>query len=240
METAPLTPARIADLDRTGRIPMYAQLADRIEAAIRAGELPPGSRLEGEAALCDRLRISRSTIHRAIRILAAKGLVVNVRGVGTQVLALGDDALAAAPTPRTQLLDRRLIEADPHVASALGVAPHDPVVYLRRLRFQDGEPQSVLESYLPARFDSLDSGEVERFGLWSVLGSHGVSARVVRHAVTARDATQAERRDLELDDHGPVLVVERTTFDHRGRAVAVSVDTCRPDRYTFESTGVAM
>ena len=82
-----LLPASLfMDLDRTGPVPLCHQLAQRIERAIREGELPPGSRLENEVTLGERLSLSRPTVRRAIQELVDKGMLVRRRGIGTQVV----------------------------------------------------------------------------------------------------------------------------------------------------------
>lgn len=73
---APADPLEPAEQDvaprRKGRLAVVA--AERIRAMIVSGEAPPGARLR-EAALCDRLGISRTPVREALRTLAAEGLV---------------------------------------------------------------------------------------------------------------------------------------------------------------------
>ena len=52
------------ELDRSSPVPLYYQLAQAIEAAIRDGELAPGDRFENELALASRLSLSRPTTRR--------------------------------------------------------------------------------------------------------------------------------------------------------------------------------
>src|SRR5258708_39635048 len=77
-DAVPLT----VELDRSSPVPLYYQLAQAIEAAIRDGELTPGDRFENELALAKRLTLSRPTTRRAIQELVDKGLLVRKRGVG--------------------------------------------------------------------------------------------------------------------------------------------------------------
>ena len=53
------------DLDRTGPVPLYFQVARRLRTAIEQGELAPGSRIENEVKLAEDLGMSRPTIRRA-------------------------------------------------------------------------------------------------------------------------------------------------------------------------------
>src|ERR1700742_1150111 len=74
------------DIDRSGPIPLYYQLASRIESAIVDGTIPAGSRIDNEVGLGERLGVSRPTVRRAIQELVDKGLLVRRRGIGTQVV----------------------------------------------------------------------------------------------------------------------------------------------------------
>jgi DNA-binding GntR family transcriptional regulator len=59
-------------------------VANRLRAAIQSGELRPGSRLI-EAAIAERLEVSKSPVREAIRILAAEGIVLATRRRGAYV-----------------------------------------------------------------------------------------------------------------------------------------------------------
>ncbi len=50
-------------LDRTSPVPLYFQVATRLEHLIESGEVPVGSRLENEVELADRLGVSRQTVN---------------------------------------------------------------------------------------------------------------------------------------------------------------------------------
>ena len=80
-------------IDRSSPVPLYFQVAQRLEQMIESGEMPPGSRLENEIALADQLGLSRPTMRQAIQHLVDKGLLVRKRGVGTQVVnnSIGTD-----------------------------------------------------------------------------------------------------------------------------------------------------
>jgi DNA-binding GntR family transcriptional regulator len=64
---------------------MYEQIADYIEARIRAGDIPPGSRLPGEQALRQEYGIALSTVRKAMRLLRERGLCTTRASLGTFV-----------------------------------------------------------------------------------------------------------------------------------------------------------
>ncbi len=64
---------------------VYVRMADHIEARIRAGNLPPGSRLPGERDLAAEYAVALGTARRAISELRSRGLVVTLPAKGTFV-----------------------------------------------------------------------------------------------------------------------------------------------------------
>lgn len=235
------------DLDRSGPIPLYFQMATRIENAILDGRLPPGSRLENEVALGERLGLSRPTVRRAIQDLVDKGLLVRRRGIGTQVVhgqvsrkveltSLYEDLVREHRTPTTELLLLETIPADARVAERLGIDAESSVLHIRRVRHADGVPLAILENYLPADLATTTEAALTKHGLYQVLRDQGVTIRVARQNIGARRATSAESALLQIDRHDPVLTMDRTAFDNSGRAVEFGHHAYRPDLYSFEIT----
>lgn len=235
------------DLDRSGPVPLYFQVAQRIESAIASGVIPAGSRLENEIALAERLGLSRPTIRRALQDLVDKGLLVRRRGIGTQVVhgpinrkveltSLFDDLQHGAQTPTTRLLERTDVAADERVAAALDVPLGATVAHVRRVRLAEDVPMAVLENFLPPEFLDISDDDLEQFGLYQLLRARGVTIRVAKQRIGARAATKDEAALLEIDQHGPVLTMSRTAYDASGRAVEYGVHCYRPDRYSFEVT----
>lgn len=242
-----LPPDLFMDIDRSGPIPLYYQVATRIEDAIRSGKLPTGSRLENEVALSERLGLSRPTVRRAIQDVVDKGLLVRRRGIGTQVVhgqvtrqveftSLYEDLLVSERHPSTELLVQEVVAADASMADRLTVAEGSPVLHLRRLRCADGAPLAVLENYLPQDFIDLSASDLTTYGLYQVLRGRGTTMRVARQRIGARRATAQESRLLDIERGGPVLTMDRTAYDNSGRAVEFGHHCYRPDLYSFEVT----
>ena len=235
------------DLDRSGPVPLYFQIASRIENAILEGDLPPGSRLENEIALGERLGLSRPTVRRAIQELVDKGMLVRRRGIGTQVVhgqvsrkveltSLYDDLASGDRHPSTSLLLHEVIEADARIAEVLGVPVGDPILHIRRVRGADDVPVAVLENYLPRDLVDLSEEDLAEHGLYQLLRARGTMIRVARQRIGARRASAEETALLEIDKGGPVLTMERTAFDNSGRAIEFGSHCYRPDLYSFEVT----
>lgn len=235
------------DLDRSGPIPLYFQIATRIESTILDGTLPPGARLENEVALGERLGLSRPTIRRAIQELVDKGLLVRRRGIGTQVVhgqvtrkveltSLYEDLASDKRMPSTKLITLDVITADSRMAETLGVDLASPILHIKRVRSADGVPLAILENFLPEEFCNIAEDDLLHHGLYQILRGRGVSIRVARQNIGARRATSTESTLLEIDKHDPVLTMDRTAFDNSGRAIEFGHHSYRPDLYSFEIT----
>src|SRR6185437_1950175 len=148
-------------VDRTSPVPLYFQVAQRLERAIESGELPQGAQLDNEIQLAEQLGLSRPTMRRAMQYLVDKGLLVRKRGIGTQVVrakvkrpvelsSLWDDLAGSGQEPTTTVLSNVVEPAAGEVARRLGVSDGTPVIALERLRYAKSEPLARLRNYLPA------------------------------------------------------------------------------------------
>jgi GntR family transcriptional regulator len=236
--------------DRTSPIPLYFQIARQLEEAISRGELAPGTRLDNEIELSERLAVSRPTMRKAIERLVNQGLVVRRRGKGTVVVpkavkrpmalsSLYDDLAHAGRRPRTQVLTVATQPASPEVAAALALAEGEPTLYLERLRYADDAPLAVMHNYLPGGLVELDSEMLSSQGLYEILRARGIQFQVATQTIAARAATSHEARLLQVGRNTPMLTMTRTAFDTAGRAVEYGNHAYLADRYSIEVTLVA-
>lgn len=228
-------------------MPLYYQVAQQLTRAIETGRLAPGSRLDNEIDLANRLGLSRPTMRRAIGYLVEQGLLVRKRGVGTQVVhtkvrraieltSLYDDLAAADQKPRTDVLDLTVGPADLEVTRALDLAGGEPVTSLVRLRFAGDEPLALMRNYLPASVIDLDADRLTQHGLYELMRASGVRLRIAEQTIGARAASAAEARLLTERRGAPLLTMTRTTHDDTGRIVEYATHLYRSSLYSFELT----
>jgi GntR family transcriptional regulator len=184
----PDTPA-FDPLDQANPLPLYAQVQERLRAALehglRTGQYRPGDFFTTEKDLCRQFRISAITAKRALDEMEAEGALVRQRGRGTyvaqprfpQVL----DHFYRFTTymrehgfnPSSQTLAVRTRHPDAHVAAALGLKRNEVVVEIDRLRSVNGEPFFLQTSSLPLRlFPGLDKLDHDQQSLYEILSSH--------------------------------------------------------------------
>lgn len=234
-------------VDRSSPVPLYFQVAEQLEHAILSGTLLPGDRIANEVVLADQLGLSRPTLRQAIQLLVDKGMLVRRRGVGTQVVhapirrsvaltSLNDDLRRAGQHPATLVLSLEALGAAGEPAERLKVATGTPLWRLDRLRSVSGEPLALMRNYVPQDITDLSTVDLAMVGLYEHFRVMAVHLRVAHQTIGARRAAPEEARHLGGRAGDPVLTMERTSFDDKGRAVEYGTHLYRPDLYTFETT----
>jgi DNA-binding GntR family transcriptional regulator len=79
-----MDPTSMLEIERR---PLHEEVADRLRVLLTEGSLVPGSRLN-ERVLCERLRVSRTPLREAFKVLAAERLIELNPNRGASVVAL--------------------------------------------------------------------------------------------------------------------------------------------------------
>jgi DNA-binding GntR family transcriptional regulator len=238
---------RGVSIDRSSPVPLYFQLAQHLEAEIRSGSLPVGTRLENEVALARELGLSRPTVRAAFGYLAERGMVARKRGYGTvvtreklnrdvQLTSLHDDLIRAGQQPATKVLRNEVAVASESVAAALELPEGSLVICLERIRFADGEPIALMHNFLPAALVRLNDEALESHGLYEILRAAGIALTSATQRMSARNALAAEARLLDEPRGAALLTIERTVLDDRDRPVEFGQHVYRASRYSLRTS----
>ena len=238
---------RGVSIDRSSPVPLYFQLAQHLEAEIRSGSLPVGTRLENEVALARELGLSRPTVRAAFGYLAERGMVARKRGYGTvvtreklnrdvQLTSLHDDLIRAGQQPATKVLRNEVAVASESVAAALELPEGSLVICLERIRFADGEPIALMHNFLPAALVRLNDEALETHGLYEILRAAGIVLTSATQRMSAKNALAAEARLLDEPRGAALLTMERTVLDDRDRPVEFGQHVYRASRYSLRTS----
>lgn len=234
-------------IDRSSPVPLYYQVAQQFEQAIRSGAVQPGTMLANEVELAGQLGLSRPTVRQAIGYLVDQGLIVRKRGVGTQVVhskvrrpleltSLYDDLRDTGAEPTTLVRSIVEREVDQEDAKALDLAPGTPAVYVDRIRYTAGEPLALMTNVLPVGVVELTAESLQATGLYQLLRDGGIHLHLANQRIGARPATSAEARDLDERRGAALLTMSRVAYDTAGRSIEYGRHLYRASRYTFELT----
>jgi GntR family transcriptional regulator len=206
--------------------PLYAVIEAQLMAGIARGEFPVGSQLPTEDGLIQRFAVSRTTVRKAIQILADRGLVEIRRGTGTfvaqpkitqeltELAGLVEDMNALGHAARVRLIDRIVVAADADVAEHLALAAGTRVMRIRRVRLANGVSMSLDETYLPLGIgEKIATHDLEAEPIFTLLEKRYeiplVEAQYNLQAVSADHDVAAA---LEVEAGSPIFLIERTSY----------------------------
>src|ERR671931_509201 len=206
-----LSSALIA-VDRMSPVPLYYQVAQQLEQLIEAGELPPGTRLNNELVLAEQLAVSRPTVRRAIEYLVQRGYLVRKRGVVTRVV----HPKMRRPVELTSLYDDLALS---------GKNPHTSVLMLETLPATDAVAHAL----------GIDEG-TPVVTLERLRYADGEPLAIMRNWIPSG---LVELTPEPLERGGPLLTMQRTTYDDAGRSLEFASHLYRASHYSFAIVLVA-
>ena len=226
---------------------LYQQIVDSILEQIRSGDLEPGARLPSEHALSKQYGVGRNTIRHALSDLAADGYVESVQGVGTFVTethfpktveflyGFSQEMAQRGKSVTSQILEAKIIPADPFLARILRVQLGAEVVFINRLRLVDGKPAAIERAYLPHNFcHGLLEHDFSQESLYDVLATRfNMKPDHAEQEIGAEIATPQVAELMELDFPASVLVIRRETRTADGRVIEYVESEFRADRFRF-------
>jgi len=231
----------------TRALPAYLQIEEELAERIEAGDLPPETRLPTERDLAATFGVSRMTIRAALARLEQRGLILRRQGSGTYIAqprlrqdathlrGFFEESIGQGVFPVSRVIERAEVHATPHLARELGLRAGETVYMVVRVRSASGVPVVLERSYFPARIvPGLLERDLERSSIYRLMERHH-RARPVRARQTLEPVTAGpvEAHLLDVASGSPLMLVERTAWDARGRAVEHARDLYRGDRSRF-------
>ncbi|MFD8550365.1 GntR family transcriptional regulator [Streptomyces fradiae] len=237
---------------------MYQQIADALREQIADGRLAPDAKLPTEAELRTMYDVSRETVRKALGLLVNEGLVVSARPQGhfvrrrqpmvfrpqaefrkrphsKEMDAFMTEFSAEGREPR-QLIEVAIVEPPAEVAKRLHLQPGALVAVRKRVRYLDGEPFNINDSYFP--LDLVRDSEIMRpeditRGANEVLAELGHRQVRALTELYVRMPTPDESRRLDLGPGTPVGYHLLTGFTEEGKPVRVAITVLPGDRHVI-------
>ena len=204
--------------------PLYQKVKSYILEQVDSGRIPPGGRVPSEHELVATLKVSRMTVHRALRELTVEGVLTRVQGVGT---------FLASPKPQSALLEivsiaeeiRRqggvhsstvhLLRAEPapaRIAKTMRLATGATIFHAVLIHHDRGLPIQLADRYVnPAVAPDFLAQDFTRITPNEYLVSVAPITEV-DHVIEAVLADQSACRLLRLKKNTPCLVLHRITW----------------------------
>lgn len=231
-----------AAIDRRSPLPMYHQLKEILLERIKREPINPGSSFPSEMELIETYEVSRTTVRQAIAELTKQGFLYTIKGKGTFVakpkidlrylqkaLTFDEQIRKSGMTPSTKVLYLGETEATDDIAAYVGATR---VIKLVRLRFADGEPVVLAESYHPYDICAFLLGhDMASNSLYAILAlSPETKVRRVERTVEAIAAGAELAKALKIKTGFPVQHFHTLAYSRNERVVEYCISDYRGDR----------
>lgn len=199
-----------------------------------------GMRLPDERSLAEHYQVSRSSMKRALELLAQQGIVFKKRGSGTFInplylrkramfrydgsnLGITDSFKVPGKKQQIKLLDFHVIKATKEIAEDLFLNENDFVYEFKRLRLLDEQPFLIETGYLPIKIVPELKPETLQKSLFNYLeDEQGKTVTKSFLNITVEPSNEEDQQKLNLKPTEPVGVMEGIFFLDDGTPFEVS------------------
>lgn len=214
--------------------PIYLQVADYVRNGIYAEEWGKGEKIPSENQIMADLEVSRGTVKKAVNVLVEEGLLQQIQGKGTYVTEgnisypLGQGLLSFAESLESQKLsyETKVItsefrQATKEIASKLSINIGDDYLYMKRIRYVEGEKVMLIENRLNSNLcigiEKYDFNTESLFKVIEKITQTKIAFSESRYA--ARVVGERRGKELEVAPDSPVLHLEQLVYLEGGTPI---------------------
>lgn len=215
----------------------YETIVNILEKEILDGKYDSNKKLPTEEELIARLNVSKNTVRKAIDILVTKGYIYRVQGSGIFLRDFSREGCMdiremngltktySNNNLKSKVLELSLIDADEELASKMRCNVNTKLYYVKRVRYLNGEPMEIEESYynkeiIPYLNEEICSKSIFSYVINDLKLKIGFADRVI--SCEKLNEEEAELLNLKKDD--PTLIINNTVFLSSGIVFDVSLE----------------
>lgn len=225
----------------------YISIYKEILSKIESGEVSPKTYLPSESDLMKDYEVSRDTIRKALDLLAKNGFIEKVKGKGSIVLDINkldfpvsrlisfkELAEKMHNKSKTILISLESIKPDNHIMKDLNISEDEKVWKIVRVREIDDEriildKDFIVESIVPSLTEGICMDSIYEY----VEGKLGLQISFAKKEVTVQNATEEDKKHLDLDDSNMVVVVKNYVYLNNAILFQYTESRHRPDKFRF-------
>lgn len=200
----------------------------------------PNKRLPDERTLSETYHVSRSSVKRALKVLADDGIIFKKRGSGTFInplfmknktifhyegsnLGITDSMKSQGKVPKIKLLSFKVVPASKEIQQDLFLADGDFVYEIQRLRLFDDKPFMIETGYIPIKIAPELTQEIVEKSIFNYV-EDTINKSVTRSflSILASPSNEQDQELLNLKPTEPVGVMEGIFFLDDGTPFEVS------------------
>ena len=208
------------------RQPVYQLVYKNVKQDIMEGRYAVGDKLPSESEMQAMYNVSRTTVRKAVEMLANDGFVYIKQGKGTIVIdhtikqsynkmnsfTQTLRGMGYAVSLKNLSISRAF--ADATVAKCLEVEVGHELACIQRIPLADEHPAAIITNYIPyERVQGIEQHENEIVSLYSFLeAQYGLIVDSAHDAITARTATFEQSCILGCPLGAPMLYTRRVCY----------------------------
>jgi DNA-binding GntR family transcriptional regulator len=225
----------------------YLDVYFSLKRQIRLGKFTPGDFLPIESKLEELFGVSRTTVRKAVEMLAAGGYLEVKQGRGTRVLdyhytqdlnhvtSVSETLRQKGYNVTTKSIHIDTVGATKQLAEKLNTPVHSGLYRIQRVLLADNKPSAVLVNYVNMNLTpGLGKKAKQITGLYKFLESaYNLVIDVSKNTISAKNADFTEANLLDIDVGAALLIIDRVTY---GSGIPITCDYCtiRADIYQLE------
>ena len=222
---------------------LHIELADIIRNTIANNRLKEFDALPTEKFFCDHFHVGRSTVRKALDILAVDGIITRVQGKGTfvakgklerkieKIYNFSDEIRASGLVPSSKLISLTLDYPDDFIKSILTVKKDEKIYCVKRLRLGNKEPFLFETTYVPFTFIGVLSNKaLETGSLYQMLNDGGILPYSATESYETVILDRSVAGLLGCKGGSPGFLIERHTTVENGDTFEYTKSYMRGDR----------
>jgi len=244
----------VSALNQDSEIPLYRQLAERLEKSINSGFYLEKEKLPSENNMCKIYEVSRITVRQAMDLLEQKGLIYTVHGKGTFVnfpvisqqlfkivnfsKILQDQGLTGHTIVHAYTND---IKVDELTENIMKTNQFGPLSRLELVGFAQGIPIVYYKSLLRRNsgirmhkhaLELMEQGNP--FSTFDILRMEKVRIGKISQTIRACNAGREIAAILKVPQEMAIIVLESVIFDTNKVPIELKLGYYRGDKFSFE------
>lgn len=230
--------------------PLYYTIKEDIKNQINNKEFNPGDFIPTESDLCEKYKVSRVTIRRAIEELVEEGVLIKDRGKTAYVAnkaiprslnrlgGLHEELTKAGIKCASYILNSETVKAEEWIAKKMEIDIDTLLYRFERLRYADGNPVCYQIVYLVKSLcEDINIRELATSSLYETI-EHKFHLKIdyAEQTISSVLSTYKQSALLELPERTCMLCVKRTTFLEGTKCIEYSESYYVGNRYSLTMT----
>ena len=215
---------------------IYKSIADKLRLRLNSSDYSVGSPLPAEKTLAQEFGVARMTIRKATDLLVAWGLVERRHGSGTFVArkdvhhettnltGFVEVLRQQGKTVVSEVLIFEVMPAPPAIASQLRIAVNAQIYFSRRIRYVEGKPLMLEDSYMPVKlFRTLSVAHLEGSKFDYIENECGITISGNYESLAPVLADKQLALAMNVPEQTPLLRITSLSYSDSGEFLNYSV-----------------